>query len=853
MVIALLMIITVLTHGVNMFHYPYYTNDEGTYMSQAWSMSEEGKLAPYTYWYDHAPAGWIFIAMWAKLTGGYFTFGDAVASGRIFMLVLHVCIAGMLYFITRKISNSILAATIAVLLFSLSPLGIYFQRRILLDNIMVFWSMVSIALLLRKNLKMRHILLSGLCFGIAILTKENAIFFIPAILYGISLYSHTIYKRIAIVLWLAIVGSVTSLYFFYALLKGEFFPVQEGEHRVSLLDTLAHQASRGLGYPFWNSASDFYTTFVTWLGKDPYILIFGVASVLVLGILALRNKKLRIPALLSAFFWAFLMRGGLVIDFYVVPLIPLLALAIGVVFHKMTQIFPSKMRFPVAVIFLMVAVLPSALYTHRQYTNNETKPQLDAVEWIRNNVSADDNVIIDDSIYLELRNPEKGPIFRNADWYAKAQLDPEIRDIKYGNSWKNVDYMMLGHEALETIRNDGGFISTVLQNSDLVASWGPLSSDTYLNVEQQKSTNGDWAQMYKVRDPDEAYLANAWKAYKTSQIVSYGQVIDAYNNGRTTSEGQSYALLRAVWMDDKDEFAGVWSWTKDHMQYRTNDKLFSWLWEKRGEKYVQIDSETASDADQDIALALLMAYKQWGDPTYLKNAQNIISDIWTHEVVEIDGKHYLVSGASARRGDGYLINPSYFSPATYKIFAEVDLEHDWISVVDSSYSILNELSVAASSGDVRLPSDWVLIDAKTGTLGSASTYVSNTADQYGYDAFRVMWRIALDAEWNHEPRAEEYLRQYHDFFHEKWKVQGLASVYTTDGQPVIDEGNISTDVGALSVFVVTDEALAEEFYQERVAHTYNDDGYWGNPNNYYDQNWAWFGTALYAGKLTNFW
>ena len=45
------------THGVNMFRYPLYITDEGIYVQQAWSVVREGTLSPYTYFYDHAPAG----------------------------------------------------------------------------------------------------------------------------------------------------------------------------------------------------------------------------------------------------------------------------------------------------------------------------------------------------------------------------------------------------------------------------------------------------------------------------------------------------------------------------------------------------------------------------------------------------------------------------------------------------------------------------------------------------------------------------------------------------------------------------------------------------------------------------
>src|SRR5260221_3594573 len=79
--IVALLLLSGIAHTYNMFHFPYYENDEGTYMSQAWSLLKLGQVEPYTYWYDHAPAGWIFIALWTLLSGGFFTFGASVNSG----------------------------------------------------------------------------------------------------------------------------------------------------------------------------------------------------------------------------------------------------------------------------------------------------------------------------------------------------------------------------------------------------------------------------------------------------------------------------------------------------------------------------------------------------------------------------------------------------------------------------------------------------------------------------------------------------------------------------------------------------------------------------------------------------
>ncbi len=58
--------IGLVAHGLNMFHYPSFTlrDDEGIYAAQAWAVLRLGQLSPYTYFYDHAPGGWLLLAAW---------------------------------------------------------------------------------------------------------------------------------------------------------------------------------------------------------------------------------------------------------------------------------------------------------------------------------------------------------------------------------------------------------------------------------------------------------------------------------------------------------------------------------------------------------------------------------------------------------------------------------------------------------------------------------------------------------------------------------------------------------------------------------------------------------------------
>src|SRR3989339_1922598 len=89
-ILILILFISAVAHMTNMFGFPSYREDEGTYMSQAWAIIHQHQLASYTYWYDHAPLGWILVAGWNVLTGGFYTFGSSIDSARMFLLLMHV-------------------------------------------------------------------------------------------------------------------------------------------------------------------------------------------------------------------------------------------------------------------------------------------------------------------------------------------------------------------------------------------------------------------------------------------------------------------------------------------------------------------------------------------------------------------------------------------------------------------------------------------------------------------------------------------------------------------------------------------------------------------------------------------
>ncbi len=344
--------------------------------------------------------------------------------------------------------------------------------------------------------------------------------------------------------------------------------------------------------------------------------------------------------------------------------------------------------------------------------------------------------------------------------------------------------------------------------------------------------------------------------YLSRQFERNGAFVDA--EGRVTSEAQSYALLRAVWSDDRALFDRGLAWTRAHLM--RPDGLPSWLWQGR-----VVDTNTASDADVDIALALLMAGRRWDAPTLVEEGRRMVGAIWEREVAVVSGTPYMTAGDWAVEGPVLALNPSYFAPYAYQVFAEVDPEHDWTALVDSSYRVLFDAARASFGADrsAGLPPDWVGLDRRTGALvplelpGMATT-------RYGYDAARSYWRVSLHRLWNGDGRAWAFLQQAGFLRDEVTRVLGdgvtrkgfASAVYERDGTVAEAPPSVVGAAGALSALLALDEPAAHLLYAgQLVGGASHVDGgtYWGDPLDLYAQEWGWFATALYADALPDLW
>jgi endo-1,4-beta-D-glucanase Y/4-amino-4-deoxy-L-arabinose transferase-like glycosyltransferase len=826
-----LVVVAALVHGYNMFGFPLYLGDEGIYMGQAYAVAKLGVLTPYPYWYDHAPAGWILIAAWSMVSGGFHTFGTAIDSGRTLMLLLHVISLVLVYRILLNVSQSTLAAFCGALLYALSPLTVIYGRMVLLDNIMIAFVLGGTLLLVHNEGLLWRVFFGALLFGVGVLTKESAIVLFPVLIYGVWALGHEHHTRFARGVWLFGVLATISLYPLYAALRTELIDLSfssplDGESTgITLVGAILWQLSRGGGAP-WDPQSDFFQALTgSWLMRDPWIL--GLGLVAALWNLLRGDARHRVVALLGLVSLLSFARGGQVLDFYIVGALPFLALNIGLAVARLAALTSTPGLLPALVVGAL-AIGGVNLSRHSEiFVLDMTTTQRQALDWVRQHVPTNAQIVIDDDLWVDLRDGPAGqPSFPGAHSHWKVANDPAVYRELFHDDWRNIDYLVMtpGLEQIFTQEQEK-LPYQAYSRSTPVASFQVGEAA----IEIRRVDNGGIA----IADTIEEGYASFMASY-----VSEGQVKGP--GGYTDVRDQAAAMLMAVWMDDQRAFDELWGWAKLRLQgedgrlYHTNEP--------------GVSPRTLADANADAAMALLLAERRWSEASYGREGLKIAGALWESSVVEIAGRPYLAAGDWAVQEDRIYFAPSAFAPAAYHLFAAVDGEHDWAGLTDQGYKLLNLVSNAALDGQrsAGLPPGVVRIDRETGAISPPDLADDTTA--FDEEAAQLYWRVALDYRWHEDGRALSYLGAS-NFLSDEWARKGaLAESYGHDGAVLSDGESLILYSAVLPKFLTVDAEAGHQLYATRISTAYNhtpDGVRWGDGSSIAEQRWAWMSAAYY--------
>jgi endo-1,4-beta-D-glucanase Y len=787
------------THSLNMFNYPAQYDDEGVYMSQAWAITHLNKLAPYTYWYDHAPLGWMILGLISVLMGGYNTFGDSISTGRVIMLMMHIFSSIIIILTTKKMTNNIWAGYLAAIIFSSLPLISYYQRLVLLDNILVFFLSLSLYAVIDKKITIRKSIASGLLLGIAFLCKESTIFFVPGIMFIVYRGLRKEQKFLGIVSWLGFFVSTVALYIVLAITKTELFPSSD---KVSLIGTLEFQTSRGNGLKFWMENSEIRQNLTGWMSNDItsyYILISILITGVLYSILNYKNKYWNTVTILILGYLAFLCRGKTVIDFYIIPMGYLSALVAGLIFQEFNllyQKFINEKQYynvfnkSVVVLIIFFSIILQFNVNSKAFSKDEVTPSKNMVNWIRQNIPKDSKIVIGCSLFSDFQYPDDiNLVYSDADWYWKSDRDPDVRIKKYNNNPENIDYLldMIGGEDLT-------FLYSAYQESKEIKKF----SNSYTE-----------SRLYKIIKDKPKILQNTWSIYKKQYLKT--DYISTNDNFITASD-QKYGIIQSILNDDFDSFNKIRNFTINNFQKRKTDKLLVSKIQNKNNSYKILDSSTSTNADVDIAYSLILASQKWGIPEFAEEAKIIIQDLWKYRVVNINDKLVLLPSDSNKQNGNEMINLSQFSPAQYKIFKTVDSSNNWEALATDSYKIVNEIL-----NNYKLLPNWIKYDYNSKSFKDAGEEKGAGSNQFNSEVSNYFTRVNLDMLlFKNYSESKFIIDKNLEFFVSEFKKnRSISSIYDTNGKSINSKESTSMYSGILSLFSFGDSKLKGEIWRTK--------------------------------------
>ena len=458
--------------GINLF--PAYQQSEGLLMANAWAVTHN-MIQPYAYTYTQTFLGWMQIAGWLRLTGGFMTFGNAINSGRALMLILCAASGLFVYLIANRLSHSRSAGLLALALFAFSPLAIGYQREVSLDTIGTFWLLLSLYLLVISDSRLAHIVFAGVALGIAILTKEVFIVFLPAMIYAVWVHVTAFQRKFVLVVFIYLVCSLVSLLALFAILKGELPNLWAG--------TIANiQAAQ--------QESNFSSTWNVWMQELPLFIVSAVATGINL-LVGWHNPLRSFLALLLISFWAFLLTTNIIFPAYIVIFLPLMALNVAVAVSALMMRPSNRFGFDFVRVMLIFGLLGLLIPYRIQdaqaqplLTQNATNVQTSTLNWIRNHkdIPTNSTIILDTYLYADLHEPE-GPndkVYPHAHIYWNVVLDPAVRYEALCDNWQYIDYIILSSRMQNDIRtrpSDTYLIDQALHHATLIQTFNDPNGD----------------------------------------------------------------------------------------------------------------------------------------------------------------------------------------------------------------------------------------------------------------------------------------------------------------------------------------------------------------------------------------
>lgn len=284
----------------------------------------------------------------------------------------------------------------------------------------------------------------------------------------------------------------------------------------------------------------------------------------------------------------------------------------------------------------------------------------------------------------------------------------------------------------------------------------------------------------------------------------------------TVSEGIAYGMLISVYFADQALFDDLFKYS---LHWADDYGLMQWYIDPKGETACpgrKGGCGAATDADEDIAFALIMADKQWGgrgslDKSYREYALRHIALIKKHEISE---EGYLMPGEYS--GGKKLVNLSYFAPAFFEVFGRYSKDEAfWKKVNDVNYALLFKTLNKANGNQ-----DNGLVPAWSNTDGVPEGPWKTAPLHHQTDSVRTPIRVAQHYCWTGDERAKEYLAKVNRFF-VPIGYQKITDGYALDGTPRPEAAPAESSRSAVFVAAAAMAAMTDKQNDAYVSGAYS--------------------------------
>ena len=212
------------------------------------------------------------------------------------------------------------------------------------------------------------------------------------------------------------------------------------------------------------------------------------------------------------------------------------------------------------------------------------------------------------------------------------------------------------------------------------------------------------------------------------------RVFRGTNSNDTVSEGIGYGMLIAAMMGDKTLFDGLYKYALQYIPDTIGHYVMDWNINQNGGV---IGTNGATDADFDMAQALLIAEQQWGNGTginYRGEFQKFCNTIWAFEISNTTDYHI-------KPGDNWDTTwyPDYASPAWFKCWSSAtnNANHNWPNAINWVYQTYDKALLNAYPLGFKP-------DSTNTSMGANGTNMS-------YEGSRYPLRTGIDELWNGDP------------------------------------------------------------------------------------------------------